>query len=644
MTGEKKDYPILSKINSPADLKKLSLDELTRLAADVRGKIIETVSKTGGHLAPNLGVVELTIALHYVFDAPRDKIIWDVGHQSYTHKLLTGRRDSFHTLRTYGGISGFPKRDESPYDTVDTGHSSTSISAGLGISTAKALKKERARVIAVIGDGSMTAGMAFEGLNQAGHTEKDLIVVLNDNAMSISPNVGAFSSFLSRKMTGRRFVYFRKELNNFLKSIPGVGDNIMSLVRKSQDSFITFFTPGMLFEALKFRYIGPIQGHRLDQLIGTLENIRYLAGPILVHVSTMKGRGYPPAEKDPAHYHGVGSFEISTGSPANNILKQPPTYTEVFGDTMVDLGGKDKRIFAITAAMPEGTGLNRFAQRFPERFLDVGIAEQHAVTFAAGLAIEGFKPVVAIYSTFLQRAFDQIIHDVCLSNLPVVFCIDRGGLVGEDGQTHHGHFDVTYLRSLPNMIYMAPKDENELRHMLFTALQHPGPTAIRYPRGRGVGVSLDPEYRVLPIGEAEVVREGNDLMIIALGTMVGPSLEAAEILDREGLSSCVVNCRFVKPLDPKLADHARSIGKVIVVEENIKQGGLSSAVLELFNDNDLTNVCVKRIGLPDKFVEHGPVEVLRAKYGLDRDGILKAARDLFETRKGAIFSLAGKMI
>ena len=633
MTGEKKDYPILSKINSPADLKKLSLDELTRLAADVRGKIIETVSKTGGHLAPNLGVVELTIALHYVFDAPRDKIIWDVGHQSYTHKLLTGRRDSFHTLRTYGGISGFPKRDESPYDTVDTGHSSTSISAGLGISTAKALKKERARVIAVIGDGSMTAGMAFEGLNQAGHTEKDLIVVLNDNAMSISPNVGAFSSFLSRKMTGRRFVYFRKELNNFLKSIPGVGDNIMSLVRKSQDSFITFFTPGMLFEALKFRYIGPIQGHRLDQLIGTLENIRYLAGPILVHVSTMKGRGYPPAEKDPAHYHGVGSFEISTGSPANNILKQPPTYTEVFGDTMVDLGGKDKRIFAITAAMPEGTGLNRFAQRFPERFLDVGIAEQHAVTFAAGLAIEGFKPVVAIYSTFLQRAFDQIIHDVCLSNLPVVFCIDRGGLVGEDGQTHHGHFDVTYLRSLPNMIYMAPKDENELRHMLFTALQHPGPTAIRYPRGRGVGVSLDPEYRVLPIGEAEVVREGNDLMIIALGTMVGPSLEAAEILDREGLSSCVVNCRFVKPLDPKLADHARSIGKVIVVEENIKQGGLSSAVLELFNDNDLTNVCVKRIGLPDKFVEHGPVEVLRAKYGLDRDGILKTARDLFEASK-----------
>jgi 1-deoxy-D-xylulose-5-phosphate synthase len=392
---------------------------------------------------------------------------------------------------------------------------------------------------------------------------------------------------------------------------------------------------------LKFRYIGPIQGHRLDQLIGTLDNIRHLGGPVLVHVLTTKGRGYPPAEKDPAHYHGVGSFEISTGSPAKNMLKQPPTYTEVFGETMVDLGRKDRKIFAITAAMPEGTGLNRFAQSFPERFLDVGIGEQHAVTFAAGLATEGFKPVVAIYSTFLQRAFDQIIHDVCLSNLPVVFCIDRGGLVGEDGQTHHGHFDVTYLRSLPNMVYMAPKDENELRHMLYTALQHPGPTAIRYPRGRGVGVSLDPEYRVLPIGEAEVVREGKDLIVIALGTMVGPALEAAKTLEQEGLSIGVINCRFVKPLDPRLADYARSVGKVIVVEENIKQGGLSSALLELFNDQEVREVCVKRIGLPDKFVEHGPVEVLRAKYGLDREGILKTARGFFAARKGSAFSLVG---
>ncbi len=639
MIGEKKSASILNRINSPADIKRLSLEELTRLSAEVRGKIIETVSRTGGHLAPNLGVVELTIALHYVFDAPRDKIIWDVGHQSYTHKLLTGRRENFHTLRTYGGISGFPKRDESPYDAFNTGHSSTSISVGLGISTAKALKKERSRTIAVIGDGSTTAGMAFEGLNQAGHTEKDLIVVLNDNAMSISPNVGAFSSFLSRKMTGRRFVYFQKELDNLLKSIPGVGENILSIVQKSKDSFITFFTPGMLFEALKFRYIGPIQGHRLDQLIQTFENIRYLGGPVLVHVLTVKGRGYPPAEKDPAHYHGVGSFEISTGSPARDAPKEPSTYTEVFGETMVDLGGKDTRVFAITAAMPEGTGLNRFAQRFPERFLDVGIAEQHAVTFAAGLATEGFKPVVAIYSTFLQRAFDQIVHDVCLPKLPVVFCIDRGGLVGEDGQTHHGHFDVTYLRSLPNMTYMAPKDENELRHMLYTALKHPGPTAIRYPRGRGVGRPLEPGYRLLSIGVAEVVKEGNDLMIIALGTMVGASLEAAEILGQEGVSVCVINCRFVKPLDPKLIDFARSTGKVMVVEENIIQGGLGSAVLELFNDHDLRNVSVKRIGLPDKFVEHGPVEILRAKYGLDKEGILKAARNLLEMRKESVLSV-----
>ncbi len=632
MTGEKKDYPILNTINSPADLKKLSLEELTRLAAEVRGRIIETVAKTGGHLAPSLGVVELTIALHYVFDAPKDKIIWDVGHQSYAHKLLTGRRALFHTLRTYGGISGFPKRDESPYDSFDTGHSSTSISAGLGISTAKALKGERARVIAVIGDGSTTAGMAFEGLNQAGHTGKDLIVVLNDNAMAISPNVGAFSSFLSRKMTGKRFVYFRKELDNFLKSIPGVGENILSLIRKSEDSFITFFTPGMLFEALRFKYTGPIQGHRLDRLIDAFENIRDVGGPILVHVLTVKGKGYPPAEKDPAHYHGVGSFEISTGSPPKAGAKLPPTYSEVFGEAMVELAQKESRLFAITAAMPEGTGLNGFGQKYPDRFRDVGIAEQHAVTFAAGLATEGFRPVVAIYSTFLQRAFDQIIHDVCLPNLPVIFCIDRGGLVGEDGQTHHGHFDVTYLRSLPNMTLMAPKDENELRHMLFTALHHSGPVAIRYPRGRGLGVPVDPEFKKLPMGQAELLKEGKDLLILALGAMVAPSLEAAAVLEREGFSVGVVNCRFVKPLDPRLVSYAGNSGKVLIVEENIREGGMSSAILELLADSDARDVIVRRIGLPDKFVEHGPVEVLRAKYGLDAAGIAERARGLLKAR------------
>jgi 1-deoxy-D-xylulose-5-phosphate synthase len=623
-----KQATFLDTINSPADLKKLSQEELERLAAEIRQKIVETVSKTGGHLAPSLGVVELTIALHYVFDAPKDKIIWDVGHQAYAHKLITGRRDRFHTLRTHGGISGFPKREESPYDTFDTGHSSTSISVGLGVTTAKCLKREKSRVISVIGDGSMTAGMAFEGLNQAGHTEKDLVVVLNDNAMSISPNVGAFSSFLSRKMTGHRFVYFRKELRKLLHSIPGVGDNILNLVRKSEDSLMTFFTPGMLFEAFKFKYIGPIQGHRLDQLIETFNNILRLEGPVLVHVMTEKGKGYSPAEEDPCHYHGVGCFEISTGESTKDSPQPPLSYTEVFGNTMVDLGKKEERLFAITAAMPEGTGLNNFAQIYPDRFLDVGIAEQHAVTFAAGLAIEGFKPVVAIYSTFLQRAYDQIIHDVCLPNLPVVFCIDRGGLVGEDGPTHHGHFDISYLRNLPNMTLMAPKDENELRHMLYTALKHPGPAAIRYPRGNGLGIPLDPNYESIPIGQVEILKEGEDLVIIALGSMVSPSMEAAALLEKEEFSVGVINCRFVKPLDKKLVDYARAAGKVLVVEENVRQGGLGGAILELFNDLDVHNVRIKRIGLPDKFIEHGSSSLLREKYGLDTSGILEEARNL----------------
>ncbi|MBC8419088.1 MAG: 1-deoxy-D-xylulose-5-phosphate synthase [Proteobacteria bacterium] len=619
---------LLDTINSPADLKGLSLGDLQNLAQEIRQKIIETTSRTGGHLAPSLGAVELAIALHFVFDAPQDKIIWDVGHQAYAHKLITGRRDRFHTLRTYGGISGFPKRSESIYDTFDTGHSSTSISVGLGISTAKCLKGESGKVISVIGDGSMTAGMAFEGLNQAGHTEKDLIVVLNDNAMSIGPNVGAFSSFISRKMTGRRFVNLRKDLENFIKSLPGVGENIMNLVRKSEDSFITFFTPGMMFEAFKFKYIGPIHGHRLDLLIEAFSNAAHLEGPVLVHALTKKGKGYEFAERDPAHYHGVGSFEITTGSPSKDKPKLPPSYTDIFGSTMVDLAQEDDKLFAITAAMPEGTGLVEFSKSFPERFLDVGIAEQHAVTFAAGLVTEGFRPVVAIYSTFLQRAFDQIIHDVCLPNLPVVFAIDRGGLVGEDGPTHHGHFDITYLRSLPNMTLMAPKDENELRHMIYTAIRHQGPVAIRYPRGTGFGVPIDPEYREIPIGKAEILRKGDDLQILALGSMVIPSLDAAAVLEKEGVSAGVVNCRFVKPLDQGLVDIASSSGRVLVVEENIRQGGLGGAILELFNDAGLKDVVVKRIGLPDKFVEHGPLNILREKYGLDTAGILREARGL----------------
>jgi 1-deoxy-D-xylulose-5-phosphate synthase len=619
---------LLKNINSPHELKGLSVDELEVLARELRQKIIETVAKTGGHLAPSLGVVELTIALHYVFNAPRDKIIWDVGHQAYAHKLITGRRDQFHTLRTYGGISGFPKRSEGPYDTFDTGHSSTSISAGLGISTAKALQGEKDKVIAVIGDGSMTAGMAFEGLNQAGETERNLIVVLNDNAMSISPNVGAFSSFLSRKMTGRRFVGLKRDLEIFIRSFPGVGENILNIIRKSEDSFITFFTPGMLFEAFKFQYMGPIKGHKLPELIEAFTNAKNLHGPVLVHVLTVKGKGYGPAEKDPAHFHGVGSFEIPTGSPLKPKPKPPPTYTDVFGKTMVELGRKNKKLFAITAAMPEGTGLSGFAEAYPDRFLDVGIAEQHAVTFAAGLATEGFRPVVAIYSTFLQRAFDQIVHDVCLQNLPVVFAIDRGGLVGEDGPTHHGQFDITYLRSLPNITLMAPKDENELRHMIYTAIEHTGPVAIRYPRGNGLGVPCDPELKVIAIGESEVIKEGEEMVIIALGNCVAPSLEAAVGLENEGHSVAVINCRFVKPLDKRLAETARKVGRVLIVEENIRQGGLGGAFLELLNDMGIENVRIKRIGLPDKFIEHGPAGLLRKNCGLDADGIMQKAREL----------------
>lgn len=625
---------LLNTIESPADIKDFSLDQLQDLAEEIRWKIIETTSKTGGHLAPSLGTVELAVALHYVFDAPKDKIIWDVGHQAYAHKLLTGRRDQFHTLRTYGGISGFPKRAESPYDAFDTGHSSTSISAGLGISTAKCLKEEKRKVISVIGDGSLTGGMAFEGLNQAGHTEKDLIVVLNDNAMSIAPNVGAFSSFVSRKMTGKRFVNFKKDLENFIKSLPGVGENILNFARKSEDSFLAFFTPGMMFEAFKFKYVGPIQGHRLDRLIEAFGNTANLEGPILIHVLTVKGKGYEFAEKDPAYFHGVGSFDVQTGvSPIKKPAKSVPSYTSVFGKTMMDLASKNDRLFAITAAMPEGTGLTAFSKAFPKRFLDVGIAEQHAVTFAAGLATEGFHPVVAIYSTFLQRAFDQIIHDVCLPNLPVVFALDRGGVVGEDGPTHHGQFDVSYLRSLPNMTIMAPKDENELRHMFFTALKHDGPVAIRYPRGSGFGVPMDDEYRQLPMGEVEILKEGKDLQVLAFGSMVYPSLEASRVLEGEGISAGVLNCRFAKPLDKKIAAIAAPSGRLLVVEENVRMGGLGGGVLELLNDMGTRDIQVKRMGLPDLFVEQGPVGLLRKNLGLDAEGITKEARGFCQQKK-----------
>jgi len=626
------EFCILNRIRSPEDLRRLPESDLIRLAAEIRRKIINTVAASGGHLAPSLGVVELTLALHYVFNTPKDKIIWDVGHQAYAHKLITGRRDRFHTLRQYEGISGFPKRDESPYDSFDTGHSSTSVSAGLGFTVANHLQHCKDRVIAVIGDGSMTGGMAFEALNHAGHLGKDLIVVLNDNEMSISPNVGALSSFLSRKLTGKTVVRFKREAEQFLKSFSHVGENIWQVLKKSEESIKGFFTPGMLFEALKFEYIGPIPGHEVGKLVETLKNVREFGrGPILIHVLTTKGKGYEPAEKRPGDYHGLGPFDVATGIPVPP-KDEHPTYTKVFGSTLVSLAEKNSRIAAITAAMPAGTGLLDFAEKFPERFFDVGIAEQHAVTFAAGLAAQGMRPVVAIYSTFLQRAMDQVIHDVCLQNLPVVLAIDRGGLVGDDGPTHHGVFDISFLRFVPNLVVMAPKNERELQDMMFTALNHPGPTAIRYPRGHGEGVGLEKAPRLLKIGKGELLREGDDLLILPVGNRVGPALEAADGLAKLGINAAVINPRFIKPLDEELIRHwATKTGRVLTVEDNAKKGGFGSAVLELLADDGLAGIRIKLLGLPDRFLEHGPQSVLRKIGKIDTPAIIEAALGLVKT-------------
>jgi 1-deoxy-D-xylulose-5-phosphate synthase len=625
---------LLEKINSPADLKQLSRKELPALAAEIRQTIVDVVSQTGGHLASSLGAVELAIAIHYVFDTPQDKLIWDVGHQAYAHKLLTGRRDQFHSLRQHQGLAGFTRIDESPYDTISTGHSSTSISASLGVLHAKYLKKEDSKVIAVIGDGSMTAGIAYEGLNQAGDKFKDreLIVILNDNDMSISRNVGALSSFLSRTFSGKRLQEARKELGVFLKSLPKIGDDVYQFAKRTEESFKTFTTPGMLFEAFNFEYFGPINGHNLNHLIDILNNIKYLKEPVLLHVTTQKGKGYPPAEENPVYFHGCGSFEVETGTcidPANAV----PTYTQVFGQALVEMAEKDERVVAVTAAMPEGTGLADFAELYPDRFFDVGIAEQHGVSFAAGMATEGLKPVVAIYSTFLQRAYDQILHDVCIDRLPVTFAIDRGGIVGEDGSTHHGLFDLSYLRSLPNMVIMAPADENDLRSMLATALLHDGPIAFRYPRGSAMGGPLEKTVEPLELGKGKVLQEGDDILMLAIGKSVGDALEARETLKGQGITATVVNCRFVKPLDVDLiCSLATRIPRVITIEENVRHGGFGSAVLEALSDEGLTGVQVERIGVADTFVEHGPQKLLRSLYGIDPPAIVKAAERLMSRK------------
>ncbi|NTV54693.1 MAG: 1-deoxy-D-xylulose-5-phosphate synthase, partial [Syntrophaceae bacterium] len=525
---------MLEKINSPADIKLLRQEELEILAEDIRRAIIETCSKNGGHLAPSLGTVELTLALHYVFDAPRDKIIWDVGHQAYAHKLITGRRDQFHTLRKSGGVCGFPRREESIYDVFSVGHSSTSISASAGIAEARCLNGENFKVVAVIGDGSMTAGLAFEGLNWAGDRKKDLIIILNDNEMSISPNVGALSAYLNQIMTGRRVTKLRGDVKQFLRGIPNVGEQMVKLSRQAEEALKSFLTPGALFEELGFEYVGPLEGHRLDHLITMLRNVKEHNRPVLVHVLTKKGKGYPFAELEPTKFHGIGPFNARTG----DVSADPsgiPSYTEVFGRTMIKLARENPKVVAITAAMCSGTGLDAYAKEFPERFFDVGIAEQHGVTFAAGMATEGIIPVVAIYSTFMQRAYDQVLHDVCLQKLPVVLALDRGGIAGDDGATHNGVFDFSYLRAIPNIVVMAPRDENELQHMLQTAVTCGGPASVRYPRGRGLGVPLDETLKALEIGKAEILQEGADVAIFAIGYTVEPSLDAAKRLHEEGI-------------------------------------------------------------------------------------------------------------
>ncbi|WP_224958285.1 1-deoxy-D-xylulose-5-phosphate synthase [Geomonas subterranea] len=625
---------ILDGITDPSQLKSLSLRELETLAEELRARIIDTCAANGGHVAPSLGVVELTIALHRVFDSPKDKIVWDVGHQAYAHKLLTGRKERFGTLRTRGGISGFPKRLESPHDCFDVGHSSTSISAGVGFAVGRDLKKGRNKVLAVIGDGAMTGGLAFEGLNHAGELNKDLVVILNDNEMSISENVGALSNLLSRTITSEYVHRAKKDLEAFLEGLPMFGKSVLKIAKRAEESLKTLFTPGMLFEAFGFEYIGPIDGHDIPKLLETLENVKRFDDAVLIHVLTRKGKGYPPAEANPSLFHGVGPFDVKTGK----VLKGKggaASYTGVFGETVKRLAQEDERIVAITAAMPDGTGLTPFAREFPERFFDVGIAEQHAVTFAAGLAAQGFKPVIALYSSFLQRGFDQLCHDVCLQDLPVVFAIDRAGVVGSDGPTHHGVFDLSYLRVIPGLTVMAPKDENELQHMLATALSLDGPAALRYPRGNGLGVPMDQILTPLPIGRGERLKEGKEGAIIALGTMVEPSREAAAALSLEGIEVAVMNARFVKPLDAGLILELARTGLLVTVEDNVIQGGFGTAVLELLEEHGMTGVRVVRLGYPDSFVEQGEQADLKAAYGLDAAGIARSVREACQGRRAA---------
>jgi len=613
---------VLELIDRPSDLRLIRKELLSQLAQEIREKIIEVTSQKGGHLASSLGTVELAIALHYVFDCPQDAIIWDVGHQAYAHKILTGRRESFSTLRQHGGISGFPTPNESEYDAFGVGHSCTAISAALGMACARDLSgNNNHKVVAVIGDGSMTGGMAFEALNNAGHLGKDLLVILNDNEMFISHRVGALAGYLTKLMTLGLVKKLERKVKKFLTRVSFWGIAILRVVRR----FKVLLFPGMLFEEMGFSYLGPIDGHKVQYLIEIFEKVKDMKGPVLIHVVTKKGKGYQPAEREPIKFHGTVPFNILTGEVEKSKI---PSYTEVFSHALIDLAKANGKIIAITAAMPQGTGLDAFEKEFPKRYFDVGIAEQHAVTFAAGLARAGYRPVCAIYSTFLQRAFDQIIDDVCLQNLPVIFAIDRAGIVGEDGATHQGTFDLSYLRLIPNMVVMAPKDENELVHMLNTALSWNFPCAIRFPRGEGIGVRLDRQYKVLPLGKGEVLAEGNDVAILAIGNTVHPCLLAQQRLEAEGIKASLVNMRFVKPLDEELIKKiVKKVHRIVTVEENTLFGGFGSGIKEILASD---NVRILSIGLPDRFIEHGSREELREKYGLTADRIAERVSEFIK--------------
>jgi 1-deoxy-D-xylulose-5-phosphate synthase len=628
---------LLDAIDSPADLKRLPVEELPRLCQEIRDEIIETCALNGGHLGSSLGAVELNVALHYVFSSPEDKLVWDVGHQAYGHKLLTGRRQSFRTIRTEGGLAGFPERHESEHDAFGVGHASTAISAALGMLEAKHLTGEPGRVVAVVGDGALTGGVAFEGLNQAGFLKRPLLVVLNDNEMSISPNVGAMSEWLSKKFTSRTYNRWRRQVKDFLGKLPK-GAEAIEAVRHGITAAKALVTPGVLFEGLGFHYVGPADGHDVAGLVETFQKLATFGDPVLFHVVTQKGKGYHPAESDAAtRGHGLSFFDVATGRPVKKA--GAAAYTDLFAEALCAEMRRDPRVVAITAAMLEGTGLIRCKKEFPERTYDVGIAEQHAVTFAAGLACEGMRPVVAIYSTFLQRAYDQIIHDVALQDLPVTFALDRGGLVGADGKTHQGAFDLSYLRAVPRMVVMAPSDEVELRHALRTALSHPGPVAFRFPRGAGLGLPLDGEPEALPLGKARVVRGGGarpDVTVVAAGTPLQAALAAAEALAREGLEATVVDARFVKPLDEALiCAEAGRTGRLVTVEENALAGGFGSAVLEALEAQGLVarGVALRRLGIPDRFVAHADQGRQRIEVGIDAESIARACRALVGEKK-----------